>query len=76
MRKDFGKDFRVRAHHMAPSKGKLGNASGVHHGTFHFKMAGEWVIGIRTAAPSRAQMQHAIKVHKKGESSEHKNHMK
>ncbi len=64
------------AHHMAPVEGKPGNAPGVYHGTFHFGMAGEWAIDIRTTAPSRDLMRHTIKVHKKGASSEHKKPMK
>ena len=53
------------AHHAPPVAGEPGNEPGVYHGTFHFRMAGEWVIDIRTTAPSRDQMLHKLMVRKK-----------
>ncbi len=64
------------AHHMPPVEGMPGKEPGMYHGTFHFKMAGEWAIDIRTSAPSRDQMRHKIMVHKKGASPARKEHMK
>ncbi len=53
------------AHHAPPVAGKPGTSPGMYHGTFHFQMAGEWVIDIRTTAPSRDQMLHKLMVRKK-----------
>ncbi len=53
------------AHHAPPVEGEPGTSPGVYYGTFHFQMAGEWVIDIRTTAPSRDQMLHKLMVRKK-----------
>ncbi|WP_218673787.1 FixH family protein, partial [Candidatus Entotheonella palauensis] len=54
------------AHHMPPVQGVPGKAPGVYHGTFHFEMAGEWAIEVRTSTPSRDLMRHKVMIHKKG----------
>ena len=58
------------AHHMPPVEGKAGAEPGLYHGIFHFEMAGEWAIDIRTSAPARDQMRHTIMVHQQGAGSQ------
>ncbi len=62
------------AHYAPPVEGKPGTAPGVYHATFHFAMAGRWMIDIRTTVPSRDQVQHMIMVPKKGAPPERGKH--
>ncbi len=62
------------AHIMPPVQGKPGSEPGTYHGTFRFEMAGEWVIDIRTTAPSRDQMLQKIMVRKPRAASEEETH--
>ena len=77
-----GAEFRMHtsmpgmpmAHNMPPVQAKPGSAPGTYHGTIRFEMAGEWVIDIRTTAPSRDQMLHKIIVRKQRAASEERTH--
>jgi hypothetical protein len=62
------------AHHAPGVEGKSGTTPGVYHGTFHFEMAGEWMIEIRTTAPARDLLRHKLMVHKGGARSEQGKH--
>jgi hypothetical protein len=62
------------AHHMPPVEGKADAEPGLYHGMFHFEMAGEWAIDIRTSAPARDQIRHKIMVHKEGAGSQAGSH--
>ena len=62
------------AHRMPPVEGMPGDRPGTYHATFHFEMAGEWAIDIRTSTPVRDQTRHTIMVAREGAGGEPPEH--